>query len=206
MTTSDAGSPDARPPLAVIRNARQAAALVQPVRARVLEALAEPQSASSLGRRFNLPRQRLGYHLRELEKAGLVELVEERRKGNCLERIVRATARAYVISPEVLGTLGRTNDEARDRFSASYLIGLAARAIREVAALVSRADAARKRLATLTLESEIRFASAQDRARFADELTAEIARLTAKYHDGQAAGGRRFRLLTAVYPSPGGKE
>jgi hypothetical protein len=47
-----------------------------------------------------LPRQQVGYHLRALEQAGLVELVEERRKGNCIERIVRAAACSYVISPE----------------------------------------------------------------------------------------------------------
>ncbi len=172
----------------------------------MLEALAEPQSASALGRRFSLPRQRLNYHLRELEKVGLVELVEERRKGNCIERIVRATARAYVLSPDVLGALGRTDEEARDRLSASYLLSMAARVIREVASLVTRAESARKRVATLTLESEIRFASAEDRARFAEELTADLGRLTAKYHDEHAAGGRRCRLIAAVYPRPTDKE
>ena len=93
--------------LAVIRDPVQAAALLQPERLRLLEALGEPDSASGLARRFELPRQRLNYHLKELEKAGLVELVEERRKGNCIERVVRATARRYVISPEVLGEIGQ---------------------------------------------------------------------------------------------------
>jgi DNA-binding transcriptional ArsR family regulator len=204
-------APAARPvpaatPLAIVRDPRQAATLVHPERARLLEALSEPHSASALGRRFNLPRQRLNYHLRALERARLVELVEERRKGNCIERVVRATARAYVLSPDVLGTLGRTGEEARDRMSASWLLSVAARMIREVASLVSRAQAARKRVATLTLESDIRFASAEDRARFAEELTADIGRLAAKYHDEHAAGGRRFRLVAAVYPRPADKE
>src|SRR5262245_64522061 len=111
----------------VIRHAEQAAALLQPERIRLLEALGEPDSAAGLARRLDLPRQRLNYHLKELERVGLVELVEERRRGNCLERVVRATARAYVISPEVIGRLGTTGADEPDRFSALHLVHVAAR-------------------------------------------------------------------------------
>ena len=95
--------------------------------------LKDPDSASGLARRLRLPRQRVNYHLKVLETAGLVELVEERRKGNCLERVVRATARAFVISPEALGELGPTAETAADRLSGAYLIAAAGRAIRDVA-------------------------------------------------------------------------
>ena len=67
--------------------------------------------------------------------------------------------------------------------------------------LCIRARRAGKRVATLTLETEIRFASAESRAAFAEEMTASIARLAAKYHNERAEGGRRFRLLSAVYPA-----
>jgi DNA-binding transcriptional ArsR family regulator len=43
--------------------------------------LTEPGSATTLAGKLDLPRQKLNYHLRALEKHGLVELVEERRKG-----------------------------------------------------------------------------------------------------------------------------
>jgi DNA-binding transcriptional ArsR family regulator len=188
--------------LSVVRDAAQAAALLQPERRRLLEALIEPDSAAGLARRFDLPRQRLNYHLKELERVGLVDFVEERRKGNCVERVVRATARAYAISPEVLGTLGQPRDAAADRLSASYLVALASRAIREVGALVARAAAAKARVATLALDTEIRFASADSRAAFTDELAASLARLVATYHDAGAASGRTFRLVAAAYPKP----
>lgn len=185
----------------IVRDRGQTAALCHPERARLLAALAEPDSAAGLARRFDLPRQRLNYHLRELEKAGLVELVEERRKGNCTERVVRATARAYVISPEVLGALGGGSAaEAADRFSAAHLVAVAARVIKDVAALGDRAASSRKRLATLTVDTEIRFASADARARFADDLSAALAALSARYHDESAADGRWHRLVAAVYP------
>src|SRR5690349_3886513 len=166
----------------VIRDPGQAAALLQPDRLRLLEALAEPDSAAGLARRFELPRQRLNYHLKELEKAGLVELVEERRKGNCMERVVKATARAYTISPEVLGTLTGSPETVADRLSATYLVSVASRIIGDLGMLLSRAMAAGKRMATLTLDTEVRFESAAARAEFADELTRAVARLAAKYH------------------------
>ena len=129
----DASTPRGRPAdLLTVRDPAQAAALLQPQRLRLLEGLSEPDSAAGLARRFGLPRQQLNYHLRELERAGLVELVEERRRGNCVERVVVATARHYVISPEVLGGLGASLDEVRDHFSSTSLVAVAARAIREL--------------------------------------------------------------------------
>jgi DNA-binding transcriptional ArsR family regulator len=190
------------PSLNVVRTAEAAAVLLDPVRQQLLVHLAEPDSAAGLARRLRLPRQRINYHLRALEDAGLLELVEERRKGNCLERVVRATARAFVISPEALGPLGLTADVAADRFSSAYLIAAAGRAIRDVAALDAGARAAGQRIATLTLEADVRFASAASRAAFAEELAEAVARIAAKYHDARTPGGRRFRLLAAVHPTP----
>jgi DNA-binding transcriptional ArsR family regulator len=188
--------------LEVIRNPQPAAALLDPTRQKLLAHLAEPDSAAGLARKLRLPRQRLNYHLRVLERAGLVELVEERRKGNCLERVVRATARAFVISPEALGALGLAPEAARDRFSTAYLIASAGRAIREVASLEARARREGKRLATFTMDAEVRFASAEARAAFAEELADAVARITTKYHDEKAPGGRDFRVLAAIHPTP----
>jgi DNA-binding transcriptional ArsR family regulator len=188
-------------PIATVRDPNQVAAMLPRQRTRMLEELQAPASAAGLARRLGLPRQQVNYHLRELERVGLVELVEECRRGNCIERIMRASARAYVISPEVLGTLGVDAAEARDRFSSSYLVAVAARTIRDLAELRERADAAGQRLATLTLESEVRFASAADRNAFAKELSDALARLIVAYHDAEAPEGRCFRVHVCAYPS-----
>ena len=190
------------PALLVIRRSEPAAAVLDPVRQQLLAHLAEPDSAAGLARRLRLPRQRINYHLRALEAAGLIELVEERRKGNCFERVVRATARSFVISPEVLGVLGPGPETTADRLSSAYLVAAAGRVIRDVGALEAQARAEGKRIATLTLDAEVRFASAGKRAEFARELTEAVARLAAKYHDERASGGRRFRLLAAIHPTP----
>jgi len=166
----------------------------------MLQLLHEPDSASGVARRMKLPRQTVNYHLRELEKEGFVEFIEQRAKGNCLERVVRATARSYVISPTALGSMGVDATTVRDRFSAAYLVSAASRAIRDVSTLRQRADESGKSLATLTAETEIRFANAEARREFTEELVNTVARLAMKYHEESAPGGRRFRILLGGYP------
>lgn len=188
-------------PLEVVRTPQPAAALLDPTRQLLLTHLVEPSSAAALARSLGLPRQRVNYHLRVLEQEGLVELVQERRKGNCVERVVRATARSFLISPEALGSLGETPEAAYDRFSTAYLIAAAGRAIKDVAALEARARTEGKRLATFTIDADIRFASAATRSAFADELAAAVTGLLAKYHDDHTPGGRPFRVLATIHPT-----
>jgi DNA-binding transcriptional ArsR family regulator len=181
--------------LQIVQSPEKAAILLQPGRLDLIERLAEPDSAAGLARRLGIPRQKVNYHLRELEREGFLELFEERRKGNCIERVVRATAREFLIAPHAGKSI------TANRFSAAYLVSTAARIIRDLAALCVRARRAGKRIATLTLETEIRFATPDSRAAFAEELTASIAHLAAKYHNEHAEGGRRFRVVAASYPA-----
>lgn len=185
----------------VIEDAAAAAASLDPLRARLLSELATPSSAAGLAAKVGLPRQKVNYHLRSLEDHGLVTLVEERRKGNVMERVLQATAAAYVISPAALAVVQPDPGHLRDRFSAYWLLALASRMVREVGRLIAGASAARQQLATFAVDGEIAFASAASRAAFAEELGAEVARLAATYHDATAPGARRHRLVVALHPS-----
>ena len=142
-------------------------------------------------------------YARELERAGFVELHEARRKGNCVERVMRAKARHWLIDPGALAGLADAPMPPADRFSAAYLISLAARAIREVAGLVRKAADSRKRLATLAIESDVRLGHPSDFPAFADDLARAIADVIARHHDDDTPGGRRFRILAGAWP---GKE
>ncbi|PXY28666.1 ArsR/SmtB family transcription factor [Prauserella flavalba] len=186
--------------VAVIDDPGAAEVSLDPVRARLLAELAQPGSASSLAQRIGLPRQKVNYHLRALERHGLVELVEERRKGNVNERVLRATASSYVISPNVLGDVQPDPEDSPDRLSARWLLALASRMVRELGELITGATQARKRLATFAVDGKVRFASASDRAAFADELATAVAGLVSKYHDESAPGGRDHRVVVAVHP------
>src|ERR671922_222086 len=139
-------------------------------------------------------------------RARLLAAVEERRKGNMTERVLRATAASYVISPTALADVAPDPDRAPDQLSARWMIALAARLVREVGELVSGAAAARQKLATFAIDTEIRFASAKDRVAFAEELSRSLTALAAKYHDSEAEGGRPHRLVVALHPSITDKE
>ncbi|WP_173745322.1 helix-turn-helix domain-containing protein [Actinoplanes sp. TFC3] len=189
--------------IAVIDNPAAAAAGLDPIRARLLAELSEPSSAATLAGRVGLPRQKVNYHLRTLEQHGLIELVQERRKGNMTERLMRATAASYVISPAAMPAVAPDPQRAPDRLSARWLLAVAARLVRDVGELITGAGRAQQRLATFALDGEITFASAADRAAFAAELNAAVTRLAGKYH---AASGRSHRLVVAVHPSVNGDQ
>jgi DNA-binding transcriptional ArsR family regulator len=187
--------------VAVIEDPVAAGVSLDPVRARLLAALAEPGSATTLAGQVGLTRQKVNYHLRALERHGLVELVEERRKGNMTERVLRATAASYLISPAALAAVAPDPDRSPDQLSARWLLALAGRLVQEVGELITRSRTARQPVATFAVDTEVRFASAADRAAFAAELSDAVEGLVAKYHDAAAAGGRRHRLVVALHPS-----
>ena len=187
--------------IAVIDDAAAAASSLDPIRSRLLAELAEPASATMLAARVGLARQKVNYHLRELELHGLVELVEERRKGNVTKRMLQATAASYVISPQALSVMQPDPDRSPDRLSGRWLLALAARMVREVGELLTGASRAGRPLATFAIDTEVRFASAADRAAFAEELSGAVTALVGRYHDESAPGGRSHRFVVAVHPS-----
>jgi len=186
----------------VIDDPAAATVALDPVRSRLLAELSEPASAATLAERLDIPRQKINYHLRTLEAHGLVEVAERRRWGGLTERLMIATAASYVVSPVAMGPVAADPERDADRLSASYLVALAARVIREVASLVRRARELDKRLPTLSIDTEIRFRSAAERAAFSHDLMTAITQLVSRYHDGSSPNGRDHRLVILAHPLP----
>jgi DNA-binding transcriptional ArsR family regulator len=186
----------------VIDDPAAAVVALDPARSRLLAELAEPASAAALATRLGIARQKVNYHLRALEAHGLVQVAETRRWGGLTERLLVATAGSYVVSPSAMGPAAADPGQAADRVSASYLIALAARIVGEVGHLVRRSRETGKRLATLSLDAEIRFRSAADRAAFSRDLAGAVAMLVSRYHDASAPGGRGHRLVVVAHPLP----
>jgi DNA-binding transcriptional ArsR family regulator len=189
--------------LRVIDDPESASVALDPVRSRLLSELRTPMSAATLAGRMGLARQKVNYHLRTLEAHGLVRVDSKKRWGGLTERRLVATAASYVVSPAALGPIAADPARDMDRLSASYLVALAARVVREVGQLVRKSEELDQRLATLSIDTEVRFRSAEERAAFSGELTAAVAALVSRYHDGAAPGGRRHRLVIGAYPAPG---
>src|SRR4051794_10738179 len=146
----------------------------------------DPASAATLAARMGIPRQKINYHLHALENHQLVRVAEKRQWGGLTERLMVASAASYIVSPGAMGPVAADPDRGADRLSASYLLALAARVVREVKALLGRAEETEKRLPTLSMDAVIRFRSAADRAAFSKDLATAVASLAARYHDASS--------------------
>lgn len=186
----------------VIADPAAAVSALDPIRSRLLAELTEPASAAALASRVGISRQKVNYHLRALEEHRLVAAAGERQWGGLRERMLVATAASYVVSPGALGPVATDPGRTNDRLSASYLIALAARAVREVGELWASAREKNKRLATLSIDTSIRFRTPADRASFTAELSEAVTALVARYHDESDPKGRGYRLVVAAYPNP----
>jgi DNA-binding transcriptional ArsR family regulator len=184
--------------VAVIEDPAAAEISLDPIRTHLLAELAEPASATALAARVGLTRQKVNYHLRALERHGLLEVVEVHRRGNATERVLRATASSYVISPAAMGAVEPDPDRAPDQLSAQWLLALAARLVRDVGALIGNATKSRKPAATFAMDREVRFATEADRAAFVEELTRMVTAVAAKYE--ATGGGSDHRVVVAVHP------
>ena len=185
-------------PSALLDDLDAAHLALAPIRRRILAALAEPASAAGLTERLGMPRQKIGYHLRALEAAGLVRLAGERRKRGFVEKLFVA-AGAYVLDPALLQPPPDPDAvEAQDRHASGHLIAAASTMVRDVARMREAAAAEGARLLTLTVEAEVSFAPPAEFDPFSDEVAAAVAALARKY---AAPSGRRFRLTAAAHPA-----
>ena len=185
----------------IIDDPARARSALQPTRLRLLHLLERPQSAPQLAKAIGMPRQRVLYHLRKLEAQQLVESHEHGSVGRRIDRSYVRTATSYAIAPKTLGGVAVDARTVADAFSSAYLSAVAGRALNDLAALGRAAAERGKRVPTLTLETDVRFATPGDQRRFADELTTALATLAAKYHQPDAPQGRTFRVFACGYPA-----
>ncbi len=173
------------------------AAMASPIRQRLLESLSVPDSASGLARRFDMSRQRIGYHMRDLERAGCIELAGQRQQRGLTEKLYRTRPLAFVSAPP------RVDEPARrDRFAWATLVNLAARMLWHLVSLRRRADAAGKRLATLALEAEVFFDSPAERKAFSEALISAVEGVVRDHEKPRSEKSRGFRLVLGAYPQP----
>lgn len=183
---------------ALIEDVERARLALDPVKRELLVALREPGSAASLAKRLGLPRQKLGYHLRALEAAGLVRLVEERQRRGFAERVLVAEASGFVLDPTMLaGTDALVS--AQDRYAAQHLVQAAGTVVREVTRMRGAAEAAGQRLLTFTIEADVGFERPQDFEDFSAALAQSIAEIAARYMPGKDRRG--YHLMVGAHPA-----
>jgi DNA-binding transcriptional ArsR family regulator len=189
-------------PLALLDEPDRARLALSPDRRRLLGRLRTPASATELAAELGVSRQRVNYHLRTLEEAGLVELVEERPRRGFVERVLRASAAAWVVDPGLLagsGSAEAADPAAQDRFAAEHLVDVAACTVRDVARMQAAAERGGSRLLTFTIEAEARLAAPGDVERLTDAVADALAAAVRRF---DTPAGRPYRVVVGGHPAP----
>ena len=171
--------------------------LLHPLRIDILEALRTPASAATVARRLNVARQKVNYHLKELERAALVREVETRRTGNFIETLYEAVARTFIVSPEAAWSDPRRLDTLRHQHSLERLVAVGERLQRDAIMLLDRAAFDGEEIASACVEADVHFADEADRASFIDEYFTLLRELCDKYG---ARRGLPYRVVVAAHP------
>jgi DNA-binding transcriptional ArsR family regulator len=173
--------------------------LAHPMRLRILALLREPSSAAAVARELGQPRQKVNYHVKELERAGLIRSVGERRSGNLVENLYRAVASTFVVSPRLAWVDQRRTVALAEQVALENLVAVGERLQRSAALLLDRAAFGGEQIASAAVEAQVRLADEAQRAAFLSEYVAAVGPLLKKYG---AAGGDPYRVVLAVHPDP----
>jgi DNA-binding transcriptional ArsR family regulator len=186
-----------------IDDIEQAGALLKPVRVELLRRMAEPRTCAQLASELNEVPQKLYYHVKVLERAGLVEKVAERRVGSFIEGLYQAVARSYWLSPALVGRIGGAAP-ARDLLSLGYVLSLAEQLQRDIGTLAASEAAD---VPSLGLLAEVELRDDAERGAFLTDVQEAIQTIAERYgaRGGASQKGEAtttFRLMLACYPAP----
>lgn len=184
-----------------VREPQQVRALNHPTRVAILEALREPMAAASVARAIGQPRQLVSYHMRMLAEAGLIALLEERRKGNFVEGVSQAVARSFTVAADVSWT-PQAAARARQQHALGSLHDLGGRIQRDAATLLARSDGNGVMVPAASGVVEMRIASAAQREAFMHAYMNGMRSL-AEQHSSRT--GEMYRIALAIYPAVGGE-
>lgn len=193
----------------LIESPEQALALLNPVRGEIVAQLVEPASAAEVARVLGDTPQRINYHLKMLEKVGLVRRCGTRQVRNLVEVLFQAIAKSFVLA-ESLSMKPETAQKLKDQGALSHLIQTAERLKQDALVLMERSDAT-EQVPSASLQLNVPLGDEGQRAAFVDDYVAAVQALVCKY-TGQAgksggnadsAGGKQpYQVVLAVYPKP----
>jgi DNA-binding transcriptional ArsR family regulator len=185
-----------------IEDVNQAMTLLKPIRLEILQRLDEPRTCTELAEYFDETPQKVYYHVKALESAGMVEKVDERRVRGMVEGYYQASARSYWLAPKLVGQIGGEKI-AQDQLSLRVLLELAEEVHDDIGKLGNR-SAVGQDVPSLSLSAHIHLPDGSRRAEFLQELQQVFQALARKYSlpdsEPLITDEQGFRLVLMCYP------
>lgn len=191
-----------------IEDVDQAAALLKPQRIEMLKLMDQPRTCLELGKIFGETPQKINYHIKALQNAGLVEQVGERRVRGTVEGSYQARARSYWLASDLVGQIGGAAI-AQDQASLRHLLSLTEEMRDDIGHLAQQVG---REIQSLGLSLHVELDDVSRRAEFMADVQHMAQILAYKYgatagddNNGDADGDAqpskpRFRLVLACYP------
>jgi DNA-binding transcriptional ArsR family regulator len=177
--------------------------LLHPLRLQIMELAIEETSGTEAARSLGLPRQMVNYHVSALEKAGFLIRIGDVRRRNMVERRLRTSARAYLISPDILGTLSSARRRIPDTASITALLSLTARVQSDLGATLS-ANSSALGPSALSFSSKLSFADDDARREFIRALGESVVSVVRQFSSPLTTTGmsQQYGLVLGLYPLP----
>lgn len=87
----------------MIDNLPQLKCVSDPFRIKLLELIAdEPKTGQQIADELDIPRAKIHYHLAELEKNGIIEIVKTEQKHSIIQKFYAPVAKTLIPSPDLL--------------------------------------------------------------------------------------------------------
>lgn len=182
-----------------IESVEQAVSLLKPIRLEILQLLDKPRTCPELGEALGETAQKIYYHVKALEHAGLIVKTAEKQVRGATEGYYQARARSYWLAPQLVGQVGSSRS-AQDQTSLRVLLSLTEEIQSDVGHLAQKTEMGQE-IASLSLSAYIQLPDVNRRIEFLQEVQTVFQQLAIKYGDQtENTAGDHFRLVLVCYP------
>jgi DNA-binding transcriptional ArsR family regulator len=185
----------------VVTEPEQAAALLHPIRSEIISLLKVPQSATELSKKMNDSAQKVNYHLKALEKVGLVIRAGTRNVRNLVEVLYKSAGKTFLLS-DSLGLSQETIQKLQNQTALAHVLSLTEKIKRDSISLMEQAED--EEIPSAVMEMELSLSGIEERQTFLQDYANMLTELINKHHKPKQANSRTYHVSMAMYPQPEG--
>lgn len=188
----------------LVTDAEQLMMIRNPFKLQILQYLNETHSASEVAKFMGESPQKMNYHFKKLENAGLIWKVGKRSIRNLVEVLYESVAEHYIVT-EQTDIQSDLIQQLKDQGPLMHLYDLSEQIKKDTVELLNRVKDA-VHVPSAALDFQVQFDNEEERKAFLNEYIELVNGLVTKYQTDKKTDNNRFKALLAVYPEGGEAE